>query len=189
MIHNKDNGYKNSYSKLINELKYRGVKNTIVLSLLQHDWPSSEKILRNLANHLSSGFIDENGRVVLVEIVTKALKAYECTIHSDKRIRASDHERMCVFLEALISATCHYMQIKAVDNRTAEVWTISNKEAFTQWVKQRSNHIEIVENPFDDERFIRAKLYEKVVTKSVKDLFREYKYEDSIVDGNLVTCS
>lgn len=189
MIHKETDIGNDSYSALVNELKKKGFKYSHTLDLLQYDWPASEKILRNLASHLSFGFADDDG-FVLVRIVTEALNAYEGALRKkNEDDNVTDHERMCVFLEILISATCHCMQIKAVDDRTGDSWTIDSKESFGQWVESRKGNFIIVEDGFNDERGTRAKLYEKVVTENLRNLFRTYQYEDSIVDGHLVAGS
>lgn len=137
-----------------------------IYAVLKVDWPVAERVMVKLGALITTSTGGRPvGKRILQEILGRSIKAYGQVLYGGKAGKAPDHVRIGVFMNCLLQETHEFLHAE-------QEWT---KEA-EQTV---ADHI--------DQKELRSCLYELLVCDSLKEVLREARFEQAILDGRTAT--
>ena len=123
------------------------------------------------------------------ELLNYALDAYDKVLSFGCQ-RYHDLYRLSVFIEALITAVCKWIQETLYSQFQEGDWHIEQRLAFVIWQKMDPNEEEIKETlshflTKEKQNKLRELVYHLLVSKQIKNILQGTHYEQTIMVGNL----
>mgnify|MGYP001033591910 CR=1 FL=1 len=163
-------------------VRIRGRENSHVLSLLRIDWPVANSVIEKLNAFLAVSAKANGGENRVREIVEKALQAYSRVLYHDRNQKYPDPLRISVFLNAVITDTCRYLNVELADD-AGRRWSADSKQTLAQFQSERHSPVNMVWETNDAD--LRRALYELLTCDQLKTVLRESNNEKAILDGRL----
>ena len=170
-------------SKIIMDLRAINRDSARIFDLLDLDWPVVDNFIGSLEEHISIS-ISEGRYSLLSEMIEESLKQYEfCLIHMRSK---SDHYRMGVFIESLLSQLCDTRSFQVV-HEDGDSWSIDSSESFTDWQSRYRGRVRVERYELPNPASSRENIYQHMLKKNGRLQFflRGLGYEDSILANTL----
>lgn len=164
-------------------VKIRGRENCHVLSVLRIDWPVANSVIDKLNAFMAVSAKAHGGTADSVrEIVEKALQAYSKALYHNREEKFPDPMRIGVFLNAVLTETCRYLNVELADE-AGHCWNAQSKDSLAKFQSERHKSINMVWETSNTD--LRHALYELLTCDQLKSVLRESDNEKAILDGRL----
>lgn len=144
-------------------------------------WLGVDRVINNLATHISGNICLDDGPVV-TQLFRDSVAAYQTTL--EKRDRdAKHHQRMRTFLAAFTASAKRNCSFEVVDVDTGDSWSVLSPEPYLSWSHGRTS-LKIMESSQLVPK-IPGKIYERIVPYNLKLAMRRFNHEATIVGHDL----
>lgn len=169
------------------KLRLKGRDSAEILTVLKVDWPVASLVLEKLVALI--GVASRAGcdtHSALQAIVEQALQAYGEALHRENSSKMPDPIRISVFLNAVLTETCRYLQVELAD-RAGHIWSADEGKTLAQWGKESNAPLERMKCESQSAALRRA-LYDLLASDELKSVLRKSNHEKAVLAGDLALC-
>lgn len=165
--------------RAIKGLRKRSRHNSIVLGVLEYDWPVATSIIESLSNYVGFKIGSASGEPVIYKILEFALNRYSSLLFHSHDNKHEDAARIAVFIDGLITKTCEIACDLPMEEAQKDIFlSTNNKQTLSDWVAKKDKQN-------CDEPSLRRHLYGLIANDNVKYILKSANYEQAVVLGSL----
>lgn len=165
--------------KTIKVLKRRSRHNSIVLGVLEYDWPVAISMIETLSEYIGHTLCYDD-EPIIYPVIEFALECYGKFLFHGYSKKHEDAVRLAAFMDGLLTKTCEVAQEVKSKQPETKIQTLSmvNKRTLSaDWV-----NAELDESGLSG---LRRSLYELIVNEHVKHILKSANYEQAVVLGGV----
>ncbi len=171
--------------RAVKVLRKRSRHNSVVLGILEYDWPVATSIIETISDYIGSG-IHTNNEPVIYDILEFAIERYSKFLFHTRSTKYEDAIRIAAFIEGLITKTCDVAQMKITNESGTSSWAAGDKASFSEWYKRNgTSKLTVQPEPVENVQDLRKFLYELIANDQVKHILKSANYEKAVVFGSL----
>ncbi|WP_449393393.1 hypothetical protein [Eoetvoesiella caeni] len=172
--------------KQLPKLKIQGRDNCHLLALLKTDWPIASSVIDKLGAFIAiSARAKDSRNNVVQQILQQALQAYSRAVHHEQANKYADPVRIGVFLNAVLTETCRFLNVRLDDGKN-ERWTAQSGQSVGLWQSDKAAPFQMECDVGTPE--LRHALYELITCEQLKTVLRESNNEEAVLAGRMAFC-
>lgn len=162
--------------KTIKTLKKRSRHNSIVLGVLEYDWPVARSIIEIVCEYIGHNICSDD-EPIIYPILEFALERYSKFLFQGGREKHKDFVRLAAFIDGILTKTCEMAQEFIKTQPKNNKLLMVNKRTLSDWLNGEPDAASRL--------LLRRSLYDLVANRHVKHILKSTNYENAVVFGSL----